>query len=595
MKKTNWMAGWGCGLLVLLAMLAINPRVAMGVNDDWSYIYSAKRLAETGHILYNGWATAVLGVQLYLGALFIRLFGFSFTAVRASSMLLGVLAAPLAHAVLMRFGIRSRHATLATLTLVLSPLYLPLATTFMSDAMATFFLLLFFYGCVRCADAETARTAMLWLVLATVAGLAAGSVRQIAWLSVLLALPCVAWQQRKRRGMLPAGLVLWAASLITVFALLHWFNHQAYVSVEKPYFRPRNLAQLQVFVARFGRSLVTLALLTAPVLLGLAMKFPLRQPGRRLQLGMVLAAVFVFVCAGTVFCGGAWWGTWLLGDYVSTSGVLYQPEVLGTPPQVVPPALQIVLIFALLATVAVCAAMLWLRPRTPRVKASSDDLLLWMAGPFTLAYLALVYTRAAVYDRYFLPLLFLAMLAALRWYEARFREDLSPLCLLPLAALALFGVAGTHDLFAASRARLAATDELLAAGVPRTEFHAGFDYDGWTQIEQTGYVNEPRLHPASAYQHYLIADELYAVHPSDVYKADWQNAPGLGGMCFTWFLSYTPSIHAHYVLESLPNYCFGDSGLPPVKYRTWLAPRDRAIYIAAIPQRFWDNVLIAAH
>lgn len=57
----------------------------MSLNDDWSYIWSARLLAETGHIQYNGWATAMLGWQLYLGALFIKIFGFSFSIVRIAN------------------------------------------------------------------------------------------------------------------------------------------------------------------------------------------------------------------------------------------------------------------------------------------------------------------------------------------------------------------------------------------------------------------------------------------------------------------------------------------------------------------------------
>jgi hypothetical protein len=50
----------------------------MGLNDDWPYIWSARLLAEAGHIRYNGGASAMLGWQLYLGALFHKIFWFLF-------------------------------------------------------------------------------------------------------------------------------------------------------------------------------------------------------------------------------------------------------------------------------------------------------------------------------------------------------------------------------------------------------------------------------------------------------------------------------------------------------------------------------------
>ena len=92
--------------------------------DDWSYVRSVRVLAQTGHIVYNGWATAILGWQLFLGALFVKLFGPSFTAIRASTLFISLLTAFLTHRVLVRAGANSRNATVGTLALVLGPLFL---------------------------------------------------------------------------------------------------------------------------------------------------------------------------------------------------------------------------------------------------------------------------------------------------------------------------------------------------------------------------------------------------------------------------------------------------------------------------------------
>jgi hypothetical protein len=51
-----------CILALLFCVLATGPFVSMGSIDDWSYIWTARVLADTGHLTYNGWATAMLGV-----------------------------------------------------------------------------------------------------------------------------------------------------------------------------------------------------------------------------------------------------------------------------------------------------------------------------------------------------------------------------------------------------------------------------------------------------------------------------------------------------------------------------------------------------
>jgi len=73
-----------CVLVTLGAILAAWPFAESGYMDDFSYIHMAKTLAETGRFAYNGWPTAMLGIQVWLGATWIWLFGFSFTITRLS-------------------------------------------------------------------------------------------------------------------------------------------------------------------------------------------------------------------------------------------------------------------------------------------------------------------------------------------------------------------------------------------------------------------------------------------------------------------------------------------------------------------------------
>jgi 4-amino-4-deoxy-L-arabinose transferase-like glycosyltransferase len=76
--------------------------------------------------------------QLYLAAALIKLFGFSYTTVRMSTVLVAVLLAFFLQRCMVRASISERNATLGTLALVLSPLYLLLSATFMSDIHGLF-------------------------------------------------------------------------------------------------------------------------------------------------------------------------------------------------------------------------------------------------------------------------------------------------------------------------------------------------------------------------------------------------------------------------------------------------------------------------
>lgn len=115
-----------CSFAVLLCELIARPYANMGICDDGPYILMARTLATTGHIVYNGWAAPMMTFQIYLAAAFIKLFGFSYTTVRMSTLLVAMALAFALQRTLVRANINERNATIGTLALVLSPPYLEL-------------------------------------------------------------------------------------------------------------------------------------------------------------------------------------------------------------------------------------------------------------------------------------------------------------------------------------------------------------------------------------------------------------------------------------------------------------------------------------
>ena len=78
--------GLFCALVIAAAVLITNPVANMPFSDEFSYDKTALEFARTGHIIYNGWATAMLGWLIPWGALFIKRFGFSFNVMRFSML-----------------------------------------------------------------------------------------------------------------------------------------------------------------------------------------------------------------------------------------------------------------------------------------------------------------------------------------------------------------------------------------------------------------------------------------------------------------------------------------------------------------------------
>jgi hypothetical protein len=540
-----------CAIAVGICVLFSEPRLEMGFDDDFSYIWTARAMADTGHFVYNGWATAMLGWQIYLGALFIKLFGFSFTVVRASILLVGMATAALLQRTFVRIGVNEWNATLATLTLTVSPLFLPLTFGFMTDVPGLFAIIICLYGCLRAVQADSDRAAVHWLIVAALSNAIGGTARQIAWLGVLVLVPSAAWVMRRRRGALTAAIILWIMSVVFIAGCMYWFKRQPY-AISEPLF---------VGIHYKSHQYQAILLFSLPILIAFVARFPVRERWARIQAGSVILAVVAV--AG--LCAAIWptefhsISQFLLAPFsdgeVSTKGLEIggfpgdRPDVLSMSVRIVLTVLTFTAFVAFLLSL-VNAFRLEKRPDVESRGQISNQTLLTILGPFTAGYLVLLVTRAAVFERYFLPLLFVFLVFLLRFYQARIASRLPALTILFVILFGAYGVVTLHDLLAADRAGLQAAESLRAAGIPRTEIRAGFQYDAWTQIEQTGYL---------------------------LPKKPWHAPP----QCVSWWVKYTPSIHGRYQLSYNPS-CFPESEFAPVDYTTWLAPHHQRIYILKI-------------
>lgn len=558
--------GFAGALLMALCIFLLNPRVEAGLLDDGSYVYSAQLLAQTGHIHYNGWAAFPLGWQLYLGALAIKLFGFSFAAPRATVMLIGCLSVPLIHAVMLRFGVRPWNAAVGAATVVFSPLYIPCVASFMSDIPALVCLLVCLYACLRATQAESGQRAIAWLLFAGVSNALGGTVRQVAWLGVLVMVPATAWYLRRHKGMILAGIGIWTASFAFVMAFLHWFNHQPYVSIEPLLAMSLKHSALVGQLRTAVKVAYTIPVMLSPVTSGVAVWFALHRRPLRKPILIIFGGLLIFMLACTWRYGSIRWFSMLVGPYISSKGILDVTWLYGSPDDVIPRwVMAVITLFAYWAAFT-CAFVIWhsrklFRMGLQRILSSRT---FWLLGPYSLAYVLLVETRSVVWDRYLLPMLIIFVVLLLLAFQELGGEKLSLVAVLPIVAFAAYGIAGTHDTYAAARARLQAANELRAAGVPKTAFRAGFEYDTWTEIEVRGFVNERRIRtPAGVY---LTSASLGGL------------APG----CAVPLSDYSPSIHPEFVLSNVPGHCYPLSDFAPVHYRTWLGPHDRTIYIERV-------------
>lgn len=560
--------GPACGLLVLLAILFSRPFVEMGLIDDFSYVRTALIFARTGHFVYNGWATAMLGAQIVWAAPFIKALGYRFFAARVSTIALAVFTAWLTHAVFLRAGLNRWHAIFGALTVGLSPLFIAMSVTFMTDISGLFAIVAGLYCCLRALDSSTTRNIILWMTGAVIASQLGGTARQLPWVIALVMVPSTAWILRRHRGVLAGAAVLWMVSIAAILACLWWFKHQPFSVPEPLLERPIGFRSLRELAGTLLAFLLCLALVVMPALASALERLKTLRAKHWLIL-IAISLVAVWVCRAITF---HWAEKGLLpwtGDILDKLGIFDYPNAwqLGVLPYLFNTTARAIGSFLVLFTAAVYCFVTFgtdAKPGTASPHRPSWSSLMQLLLPFAAAYILLMAPRGLwmqLLDRYALPLMPIALIFLLRMHEERISSKVPIISWITLAAFSAFSITGTHDWIANHRARLAAVHKLEAAGIPASEIQAGFEFDGTTQIDLRGAVFDPRV-----------------TYPKSIDVSPYRPA-GLPADCKSLFNEHTPAIHPKFFLAYQQVPCLEPSSYREVPYRAWLPPFDRSILI----------------
>jgi hypothetical protein len=552
-----------CALAVLVCELVSRPFANMGICDDWSYILTAQKLAATGHIVYVGWSSAMLSWQLYLGAAFIKLFGFSLTTVRMSTLLVAMALAFVLQRTLVRANVSERNATIGTLALVLSPLYLMLSVTFMSDISGLFAIVLCLYGCLRALQAATSRATIGWLCFAVLTNAICGSSRQIAWLGILVMVPSTLWLLRAQRRVLLAGAAATLAGALFIFGCMHWFQQQPYSIPEQLF--PANFSVARV-VAQLLRTCPDVPFLLLPIV---ALFLPEIRKSRPRSIAIISALLlgYLIVAVRLRHAPADFLLEPTLGNWVSVQGIFDYVCLKGEPPIFLYTGVRVLLTIASIGGLfGLIASFLRSRGTPPAVDSSpgvSWQRLGVLLAPFTIAYCLLLIPHAATYgivDRYMLGLLVVALLCLVRYYQERIQPRLPLASVLLVGIMAIYGIAATHNTFALYRARVALAAELRADGVPDTSVDNGWEYNLWVELQHADFIDY--------YGTVMVLTHTHVPTP-----------PPPAGTCQMIYFDTFPHIKPLYGVSFDPNACYGPASFAPVNYSRWLASKPGTLYV----------------
>ncbi|MDX2170246.1 MAG: glycosyltransferase family 39 protein, partial [Deltaproteobacteria bacterium] len=464
-----------------LGVALVDLRGDFPLNDDWAYGLAVRRLLDEGVFRPPGWAAPTLLSQALWGAAAALPGGFSYTALRLSTLLLGGLAIAGVYGLARALHARRGAAALAALTLGFGPVFFDLAHTFMTDVPFVALAVLALLGFARALEGGGDRA----LAVGCAATVAAVLCRQTG---LLLPIAFAIAQLATRRGGLAARLprallpLLLAGAALGLLRVLLARDGGASGGLGTGdvlaawQMRGNPPAALRLIRDNLFTALLYCGLFLAPALLHscTAWRAALRRP-------RVFDCIAALTAAGGLAVLWAWQRRMpLRGNVLIESGLgpitLHDVYIRGLPDDGPLPAAFWLLVTAIaiagaaLLTAQLAAALATLR-RAP-APAARRLLLLGAAG-----YLAAV-SLVIPFDRYYLPLVALlaAALAPPAWTAPNRVARGAAVGL--LAAMAAFSVAATHDYLSWNRARWQALAQLAADGVAPERIDGGPEFTG---------------------------------------------------------------------------------------------------------------------
>jgi hypothetical protein len=105
------------------------------LNDDWAYGETTRNFLQTGRI-YMPTVCAAGFAHIFWGALFAKIFGFSYVSLRYAVIVAGAIGVCLAYFTLVELGIHRRESLICALVYAVNPIMVNLYLGFMSDVPA---------------------------------------------------------------------------------------------------------------------------------------------------------------------------------------------------------------------------------------------------------------------------------------------------------------------------------------------------------------------------------------------------------------------------------------------------------------------------
>lgn len=479
-------------LLWVVIMIVIDPYGEFPFNDDWLYAQSVKALVETGKFYMAPLTSVNLFVQIGWGALFCLPFGFSFTALRISTLVAGGFGLWGTYRLIDASTDKPQVAFTGALLTLINPIYLGLSASFMTDVPFYTLMVWSFSFLITGLKQDETRSMIIGLGLAVIALL----IRQLG-IAIFMAFG-IAYVVRK--GFYLKSFLIAGASVILgvciQIAYQKWLKHMA--------------PDMVMYNAQAG-NLFHLSHYTIQLLIGFI---------NNTFVGLMYVGFFMFPYfllllskqSKATFLSDRWLWLLILAVVITLWQVSFDGlkmpiwfnvfSAFGIGPALlkdvyyriyslpVPALLHVLLVIvtgvSLLGSACILYNIIKLVPYLVRSSIGSSQRAIAVLLSSFLAIYFLPMGMQVLFDRYLLPIPVLLFIL-IYWLQSDAHqkplEHTLPIPLYLSAGLGIgylvFSVFSTHDYLAWNRVRWESLNMLMKEGVKPAEIDGGHEFNGW--------------------------------------------------------------------------------------------------------------------
>ncbi len=498
-----WFAPMVLLLVWISSLIAINPIAEFPTNDDFAYALTVKALVQDGRFQLTDWQSSTLVAQVLWAVPFCLIGGFSFTALRLSTLVLGLAGGFAMYALSRHLGLSRKLALFGSLLVIMSPLYVAQSNTFMTDIPFYAALLGSTYLIFRGLD--HGEPAAYWMGL--LLGLISVFIRQIGlgvFFGVVAAYPFFdrSWRRWITHAVVPAAIAFGSLQMydaaITAqgqVPYVYFAKHADLGRAVKDYLHFK-FGAARVPVSRIGVCSVYLGVFLAPIFVPLISCWTRAwAPARRVTLGLT-GAVMAAVAAVALERRGIKMP--LFGNVLDDFGMGWR-SLPGEWPHA--PRWLWVGILAVGVWGGVAMYALWIRTAVEAWKHRHDSQRSIRLGHYVFIFVlngmltgpALI-MYSPFFDRYLLCLLPYALLLAVPftggidvWNEAG--RTARAVALVGLLLISAWSITIVHDYLEWNRTRwVAARYVATDLGIPPERFDGGFEVNNLEHFGRNLYV-----------------------------------------------------------------------------------------------------------